>query len=87
MNTVARDNGNKPAYPEQLVENRNGDMMRANCYAEVGGLTKREAFAMAAMQGIAAAERCGHTNWQAKARGAVELADFTLAELERTPNP
>ena len=46
------------------------------------GLTKREMFAMAAMQGILT--RSANTDRSAIACYAVEYADALLAELERT---
>lgn len=53
------------------------------------GLTKREAFAMAAMQGIAGNSHDSTVGADAPtaARWAVEYADYLLAELakERTP--
>ncbi len=49
---------------------------------EYTGLTKRQMFAMVAMQGILT--RSANTDRSAIARYAVEYADALLAELERT---
>jgi hypothetical protein len=49
-------------------------------------LTKRERFAMAAMQGV-----CGSQNWNGNiadtAKDAVTLADALIAALNSTPEP
>lgn len=68
-----------------------------NCaiITRVGDLTKREQFAMAAMQGILASEyygdfcndgnkHTGNTRQSGAAASAVAHADALLAELERT---
>jgi hypothetical protein len=62
-------NGNDPAYPCDI-----GPYMR-------NGLTKREAFAMAAMQGFIACRN----NWDAEqiAAASIEQADALLAELSK----
>ena len=50
------------------------------------GLTKREMFAMAAMQGILSSETDArhHNNEEALAESAVKCADALLSQLERT---
>ena len=55
--------------PELGVENYNG-------------LTKREMFAMHAMQALAT--NSGYGTWEDMANDAVNIADALLAELERT---
>jgi hypothetical protein len=71
-------NGDLPAMPI----NYNSSMLAALTRAEAMGLTKREMFAMAAMQGLFA------SNYAATiaqvAADAVSAADALLAELERT---
>lgn len=65
-------NGSESAYPT----------MRSEVGGFAPGLTKRERFAMAAMQGL-----CANGNVQEDmlyAPTAVTLADQLLAELERT---
>ena len=68
-------NGNLPAYPVGNSDRR-----------DLIGLTKREEFAKAAMQGM-----CGDSSrdgsHQAFAEDAVKFADALLAELERTSKP
>lgn len=70
-------NGNTPAMPIEL----NGfGLYEPAAYM---GMTKREMFAMAAMQAC----RSRHSNypsWEALSKDAVEIADALLAELERT---
>ena len=72
-------NGNQPAYPQHLV-------MEPLHHDWHYGLTKREEFAKAAMQGM-----CGDSSrdgsHQAFAEDAVKFADALLAELERTSKP
>ena len=46
------------------------------------GLTKREMFAMHAMQALAT--NSGYGTWEDMANDAVNIADALLAELERT---
>lgn len=75
-------NANAPAYPVQIDDR-----------GLQGGLTKREAFAMAAMQGLLARDDCrpGDSSRDAAehhlcavAGKAVRHANALLAELERT---
>jgi hypothetical protein len=73
-------NGDLPAMP---VKGYYADASGALCGEVVvsQGLSKREMFAMAAMQGLFVKEDVNINN---AARFAVELADALLAELERT---
>jgi hypothetical protein len=64
-------NGNMPAMPTQV---NGGDLF--------GGLTKREQFAMAAMQGLCAHSGDYHTP-QDLSSDAVMYADVLLVELEK----
>lgn len=65
-------NSDMPAYPVQ----DSGDMF--------SGLTVRQAFAMAAMQGLAVCPIPGRHNLpESIAETAVKIADATLAELEK----
>jgi hypothetical protein len=94
-------NGNEPAYP--VIETQPRDIGAGGVYVTIadtyssGGLTKREAFAMAAMQGLAANPG---GPWQANASNgwaltncsladvaevAVQAADALLAELAKEP--
>lgn len=70
-------NGNKPAYP---THGGDGDDVRNQIIA--GGLTKREMFAMAAMQGILA-----NPNWKFSeayaAEAAIAEADQILEALSK----
>jgi hypothetical protein len=80
-------NGNLPAMPKTIFQ-QIGDI--SECYSS-GGLTKREMFAMAAMQGFCAdivnvyENLCGADEVPTEylARQAVFAADALLAELER----
>jgi len=73
-------NGNTPAYP-----------LQAERHDPVWGLTKREMFAMAAMQGMLANSHVGqgfkpfsHMTDEEIAQWSVKQADALLAELEKT---
>jgi hypothetical protein len=73
-------NGNLPAMPVSTSESI--CQMTGTLKPEFAGLTKREMFAMAAMQGICAS---GPTITNALiALEAVALAGALLAELEKT---
>lgn len=80
-------NGDLPAMPIVMVTEQS--QYNGNTYAEVkqsyDGLTKRERFAMAAMQGILS-NGVDFTLHEDKdvAKAAIIHADNLLAELERT---
>jgi hypothetical protein len=75
-------NANLPAMPQTNSENL--CMQTGTPKPEHSGFTKREMFAMTAMQGLLVnAERNGLTFDTAPAQ-AVKCADALLAELERT---
>ena len=70
-------NGDLPAMPCGVMRNENGDRMHPIGYS---GLTKREQFAMAAMQGLFAS---GYAATIAEiSADAVAASDALLAELE-----
>jgi hypothetical protein len=80
------ENGSKPAYPdpmrgaEQSISNQTPEKLGQ-------GLTKREMFAMAAMQGLCgpeyqASESHSYDKADRVARQAVRLADELLKHLE-----
>ena len=50
-------------------------------YIETSGLTKREIFAMHAMQALAT--NTGYDKWELLAGDAVDIADALLKELEK----
>lgn len=90
MNTVdiktVSENGNDPAYPTLIYEEKSGKPI-----AHREGLTKREMFAMAAMQGLVSgypdSEKVnGHyipaSSYSGMMKEAVELADELLKQLE-----
>lgn len=52
-------------------------------HGPVRGLTKREAFAMAAMQGILSGEECPAMSREGVARFAVGMADELIAALNK----
>ena len=69
-------NGNLPAYPTNELQGSAGDYVMA----AVGGLTKREAFAMHICAALVGADKpCGGD----AARAAVHYADELLAELAK----
>jgi hypothetical protein len=77
-------NANEPAMPvgEKWRETIGGNtrvMSKSSLHA---GLTKREMFAMHAMQALAT--NTGYGAWQDMANDAVNIADALLAELEKT---
>ena len=72
-------NGNLPAMPQTNADNL--CMQTGTAKAEHAGLSKREMFAMAAMQGILA----NSSNLMSyAARDAVLMADELLTQLEAT---
>ena len=68
------DNAKQPAMP-YCVQHGFADYKK--------GLTKREIFAMAAMQGLLASDVCGNMAEHRCAELAVSQADAILAELEK----
>lgn len=100
----AKKNGNKPAYPIDIeVKNIDSDSLARQVIKEWSeelgyGLTKRERFAMAAMQGLLSnsggpvqansRSGTGYCNCDAEgvAKWAVENADALLKELEEQTN-
>jgi len=79
-------NGDLPAMPvieESKSEQYNGATF-ITATAISFGLTKREMFAMAAMQGILSADTGNDVTYQKCAEWSVKQADELLAELERT---
>ena len=83
-------NADKPAYPSgEAYKSQSvpgGDWVECKKGALHNGLTKREMFAMAAMQGILTSETDDwrHKEEESLAASAVKYADALLAELERT---
>lgn len=76
-------NGDMPAMPQTGFSDLDGDrFVSKDCGG--AGLTKREQFAMAAMQGLAANGRSNGNMYETAARMAVRQADAVLAELEHT---
>jgi len=82
---MSRQNGSTPAMPIYLTEAiiRAAENGADEVVDRVSGLTKREMFAMAAMQGLRA---CTDEVYLAEdlARHSVDYADALLAELEKT---
>lgn len=76
-------NANLPAMPQPHADNL--CQQTGTVKAEHAGLTKREMFAMAAMQGLCANSIVGsHYHTDKLSKYAVMYADALLAELERT---
>lgn len=73
-------NEDKPAAPFQEVTSMVGGVPTG--YRNHKGLTKREMFAMHAMQALAT--NSGYGAWEDMASDAVNIADALLAELEHT---
>ena len=83
------DNGYLPANPQPIAITAQGDVFSTDyAFAGMSGLTKRERFALSAMQGLCSAHDQNGT-WSHDARDvaltAVMYADALLAELELTP--
>ena len=74
-------NGDLPAMPVSCSETL--CQMTGTVKPEFAGLTKREQFAMAAMQGLASESGRYHSPGD-MAHDAVKLADALLAELEKS---
>lgn len=84
-------NGDNPAMPAKITLSRDEEKIHAYQFANrdfcAPGLTKREMFAMAAMQALASAtDREGNWtgNHEQTAKQAVKMADNLLNELEKT---
>jgi len=80
-------NGNFPAMPLQITDTLVAAMDKGEMKAveRISGLTKREIFAMAAMQGLLVnIGRNGLDSIKQVAEHASAAADELLAELERT---
>lgn len=72
---------NAPAYPQPLIKADNGSIYRSEeVYEFSGGMTIRDAFAMAAMQGLLANDQ---TPGSEIARDAVDQADALIARLNK----
>lgn len=72
-------NADMRAMPFQEVTGMIGGIARG--YRNHKGLTKREMFAMHAMQALAT--NCGYGTWKDLASDAVGIADALLVELEK----
>lgn len=72
IKVIEMNNSDNAAFPTQV---NGGDLF--------GGLTKREAFVMAAMQGLCANSYLAATPPEQISRYSVKIADATLAELEK----
>ncbi len=86
---MSRLNGNLPAMPIYLTEAiiRAAENGADEVVDRVSGLTKREMFAMAAVQGLlssGATYKGSTTNRHLLAADAAAHADALLAELEKT---
>jgi hypothetical protein len=83
---TAINNGTCPAYAMPIAVNGAGDVVSTgeNLHPDWLGMTKREAFAMAAMQGALSSGIPG-THYQPLvcAEQAVQFADALLAELAK----
>jgi hypothetical protein len=86
----AVENGRLPAAPVECTMTNTGVIGKQTgpSSAMLTGLTKREAFAIAAMQGLAAWSHHDSTTWTVDdvARKAVQAADALLAALDPVPD-
>lgn len=81
---MSATNPNESAYPQSGFSNAQGEVFLAGHYfGEVNGLTKREAFAMAAMQGLCANSHYATADCVVIAGYAVSQADALIEELNR----
>lgn len=88
------NNSDKPANPTHYMQFTNSHGGEDEFYSDNNGLTKREAFAMAAMQGILSnsggviqGNNMSGTGWcnssaESMALWSIECADALLKELE-----
>lgn len=73
-------NADEPAYPTPHFQNANGDIQWG-----ANGMTLRQAFVMAAMQGLCANSAYAYADAARIAGWAVETALATLAAMEKEP--
>jgi len=85
MTTTAKILGSQPAYarPASLDNTGSSHQDGDRHVDEADGLTKREAFAMAALQGWAVTPAGMDTDIKIGVKWCVELADALLAELAK----
>jgi hypothetical protein len=88
MTTTAKILGSQPAYarPASLDNTGSSHQDGDRHVDEADGLTKREAFAMAALQGMLANNAIKADNYEnapLMARGAKAMADALLGELAK----
>lgn len=80
----AKELGKQPAHPTDMEGTIAGGFPSAvDGYTSMPGLTKREAFMLAAMQGIAANPQCLAKSTREFAEWALKQADACLAELAK----
>ena len=76
------NNADQPAYPTPIAQGENGIVMDTTEYSAInGGLTKREMFAMSAMQGILSWEGYKPFLRREVSIAALKQADALLKEL------
>lgn len=74
---MSNGNTNQAAYPLPAQYNKDGGFLSSTHY----GLTKREVFAMAAMQGLLTNDRWTGDSHESLAKSAILYADALLTEL------
>jgi hypothetical protein len=74
-------NSDKPAYP--VLDKLITEGVDQGLELKHAGLTKREMFAMAAMQGVTMRHNVEHMFPHEIAKRAIEIADETLKQLEQ----
>lgn len=78
-------NGDMPASPQSVSRSDDGAVISSADFAGCEGLSKREAFAMAAMQGLLTGITAdGVISYEEVADDSRRCADALLAELEAT---
>ena len=78
---------NQPKREREIMKTEPNDLAYPSENPPVfSGLSKREAFAMAAMQGLLSNPEDTDTSCESTAECAVEMADVLIAELNKEPN-
>jgi hypothetical protein len=73
-----------PAYPQPMTMDANGNFHHSAGHPDhIGGLAKRELFAMAAMQGLLANPDLSGAQGATTSKWSVQEADALLAELAK----
>jgi hypothetical protein len=77
-------NGNDYSQPQQFIVDQQGNVCLYENYGYQSGLTKREYFAVMAMQGLLSNNELGMSKENTIAQLAVKQADTLIDELNKT---